>query len=79
MPRDGNQNAGLVQGCAPVVAPDAFCSWVTRKSYSLYVNHNCTLDTMDFTSSKQLASLQCFLDTFLRSSFHQWMKATNEF
>ena len=23
MPRDGNQNAGLVQGCALVVAPDA--------------------------------------------------------
>lgn len=23
MPRDGHQNAGLVQGCAPVVAPDA--------------------------------------------------------
>lgn len=39
-----------------------FCSWVTRKSYSLYVNHNCTLDTLDFTSSKQLASPQCFLE-----------------
>ena len=39
-----------------------FWSWMTRKSYFLYVNHNCMLDTLDFTGSKQLAFLQYFLE-----------------